>query len=100
MIEMTRCPRHCYCITRVLCKMVFSADDKVLIKTFYQFSGGLVYKLLIKTSSSLLKTMFTQRSRDAITLTWKTRHFRHFTSERYKISKSEVFEKVISAANF
>ena len=39
--------------------------------------------------------MFTQRSRDAITVTSKTRHFRHFTSEHYKVSKSEVFEKVV-----
>jgi len=44
--------------------------------------------------------MFTQRSRDAITATWKTRHFRHFSSEHYKVSKSEVFEKVIPAADF
>ena len=44
--------------------------------------------------------MFTQRSRDTITLTWKTRNFRHFTSEHCKVSKSEVFEKVIPAANF
>ena len=41
--------------------------------------------------------MFTQRSRDAITVTWKTRHFRHFTSEHYKLSKREVVEKVILA---
>ena len=44
--------------------------------------------------------MLTQRSRDAIIVTWKMRHFRHFTSEHYKLSKSEVFEKVIPAANF
>jgi len=43
--------------------------------------------------------MFTQRSRDAITVTWKTRHFRHFTSEHYKVSKNDVFEKVIPAAD-
>jgi len=43
--------------------------------------------------------MFTQRSRDAITVTWKTLHF-HFTSEHYKVSKSEVFEKFIPAADF
>jgi len=42
MIEMTRCPRHCYSVTGALCKMVLSADDKVLIKSLYQFSGGLV----------------------------------------------------------
>jgi len=35
----------------------------------------------------------TQCSRDAITVTWKTRHFRHFTSEHYKVSKIEVFEQ-------
>jgi len=58
------------------------------------------YKLLIKTLSSTLKTMFTQRFRDAITVTWKTRHFNHFTSEHYKVSKSEVFEKVTPAADF
>jgi len=39
------------------------------------------YKLLIKTLSLALKSMFTQRSRDAITVTWKTRHFHQFTSE-------------------
>jgi len=42
--------------------------------------------------------MFTQRSRDAITVTWKTHHFRHFILEHCKVSKSEVFEKVIPAA--
>jgi len=26
----------------------------------------------------------------AITVTWKTRHFRHFTSEQRKVSKSKV----------
>jgi len=41
--------------------------------------------------------MFTQRSCDAITVTC---HFRHFTSEHYKVSKSEVFEKIIPAADF
>jgi len=44
--------------------------------------------------------MFTQRSCDAITVTWKTRHFHHFTSERYKVSKSEVFETIIPPADF
>jgi len=58
------------------------------------------YKLLIKTLSSTLKTMFTQRCRDAVTVTWKMRHFRHFTSEHYKVSKSELFDKVIPAADF
>jgi len=33
-------------------------------------------------------------------MTWKTRHFRHFTSEHYKVSKSEVFEKVKHVADF
>ena len=42
MIEMTCCPRHCYSVKGAMCKMVFSADDKVLIKHLYQFSGGLV----------------------------------------------------------
>jgi len=41
--------------------------------------------------------MFTQHSRDAITVTWKARHF---TSEHYKVSKSEVFGKVIPAGDF
>ena len=41
--------------------------------------------------------MFTQRCRDAIRVTWKTRHF---TSEHYKVSKSKVFEKVITASDF
>jgi len=44
--------------------------------------------------------MFTYRSRDAITVTWKMHHFHHFTSEHYEVSKSEVFEKVLPAANF
>jgi len=57
--------------------MVFSVDDKVLIKSLYQFRGGLV-QTFIKTLSLALKTMFTQRCRNAITVTWKTRHFRHF----------------------
>jgi len=44
--------------------------------------------------------MFTQRSRDAITVIWKMRHFRYFTSEQNKVSKSEVVEKVIPVTNF
>jgi len=32
--------------------------------------------------------------------TWKTRHFRHFTSQHSKVSKSEVVEKVITVADF
>jgi len=55
--------------------MVFSADDKVLINSVADW-----YKFLIQTLSSALKTMFTQRSRDA--------------------SKSDVSEKVIPAADF
>jgi len=58
------------------------------------------YKVLIKTLSSTLKTTFTQRSRDAITVTWTTRHLHRFTSQHYKVSKSEIFEKVIPAADF
>jgi len=27
-------------------------------------------------------------------------HFNHFTSEHYKVSKSKVFEKVITASDF
>jgi len=42
--------------------------------------------------------MFTQCCRDAIT--WKTRHFHHFTSQQNKVSKSEVVEKVIPVADF
>ena len=80
--------------------MVFSADDDVSIKSLYQFSGGLVQTFNKKTLSSTLKTTFTQRSHDAITVTWTTRHFNHFTSEHYKVSNSEVFGKVISAADF
>ena len=38
--------------------------------------------------------MFTQHSRDAIKATWKMRHFRHFTSEHYKLSKSDVLRKL------
>jgi len=44
--------------------------------------------------------MFTLRSRDAIKVTWKTCHFRHLTSEHYRVSKSEIFGKAISAADF
>jgi len=44
--------------------------------------------------------MFTQRCRDAITVTWKTRHFHHLTLEHYEVSKSKVFEKVIPPADF
>ena len=79
--------------------MVFSVDDKVLIKSLYH-SVADWYKLLIKTLSLSLKIMFTQCSRDAITVTWKTRHFRHLTSEHYKVTKTEIFEKVIPAADF
>jgi len=79
--------------------MVFSADDKVLIKSLYH-SVADWYKLLIKTLLSTLKTMFTQCCRDAITVTWTTRHYSSFTSEHYKVSKSEVFVKVIPAADF
>ena len=39
---MTHCSRHCYRVTGALCKNGFSADDKVLIKSLYQFSGRLV----------------------------------------------------------
>jgi len=96
MTEMTRFPRYCYSVTRALCKHGFRANNKVLIINLPLNW----YKVLIKTSSSTLKTVFTQRFRDAITVMWKTRHFRHFTSEHYKVSKSEVFEKVIPAASF
>jgi len=48
--------------------MVFSVDDKVLIKICTK-SVADWYKLLIKTLSLALKTMFTQRCRDAITVT-------------------------------
>jgi len=41
--------------------------------------------------------MYTLRSRDAITVMWTTRYF---TSEHYKVSKSEAYEKVILAADF
>ena len=67
--------------------MVYSADDKVSKVCTNSVADW--YKLLIKTSSLALKTMFTQRSRDAITVTWKTRYCPHFTSEHYKVSKSE-----------
>ena len=42
MTEMTRFLRHCYSVTKSLCKHVFSIDDKVFIESLYQFSGGLV----------------------------------------------------------
>jgi len=44
--------------------------------------------------------LVTQRCRDAITVTCTTRHFRHFTSQHYKVSKSEVLGKVIPAVDF
>jgi len=44
--------------------------------------------------------MFTQHSRDAMTVMRKTHHFHLCNSEHYKVSKSKVFEKVIPAANF
>jgi len=44
--------------------------------------------------------MFTQRCCDAITVMWTMRHLLHFTSEHYKVSKSEVYEKVIPAVDF
>jgi len=94
-----RFPRHCYSVTGTLCKHGLSVNDKVVIKKLYQFSGGLVQTFNQNFIVSS-KTMFTQRSRDAITVTWKTRHFRHFTSEQNKVSKSEVVEKVIPAADF
>jgi len=31
---------------------------------------------------------------------WWIGHFHHFTSEHYKVSKSEVFEKIIPVADF
>jgi len=33
-------------------------------------------------------------------VTWKTRHFRHFTSEQNKVNKSEVVKKVAPVADF
>jgi len=53
------------------------------------------YKLLIKTLSSALKPC----SHNA-PVTWKTRNFRHFTSEQHKLTKSEVVEKIIPVADF
>jgi len=43
------------------------------------------------------KNTFTQRSRDAMTVTWKTHHF---TLEHYKVSKSEIVKNVIAVADF
>ena len=79
--------------------MLFSVDDKVLSNVCTNSVADWC-KRLIETLSSTLKTIFTECSRDAITVTWKTRSLRHFTSEHYKVSKSEVFEKVIRAADF
>jgi len=53
------------------------------------------YKLLIKTLSSTLKTVFTHRCHDAMTVTRKMHHFYHFISEHYKVSKSEVGESLL-----
>ena len=39
-------------------------------------------------------------SRDAITVTWQTRHFRYVTSEQNKVSKSKVVEKVKHVVEF
>ena len=54
---------------------------------------------LASNMSCFTGPLFTQCSHDAITVTWTTRYFNHFTSEHYKVSKSEVFEKVIPAVN-
>jgi len=43
MTQMAHFPSHCYSVTGVLCSnMVFSADDKVLIKSLYQSATELV----------------------------------------------------------
>ena len=55
------------------------------------------YKLFVITLLSALKTMFTQRSHDTITVMWK---MRHFTSEQNTVNKCEVIEKVIPAVDF
>ena len=47
------------------------------------------YKLLIKTLSSALKTIL-HNAPVTLSVTWTTRHFNHFTSEHYKVSKSDV----------
>lgn len=56
--------------------------------------------ILVTLVQPALKAMFTQLSRDAITVTWKTRYFRHLTSQPNKVTKNEVTEKVIPAADF
>jgi len=44
-----------------------------------------------KVTNVTARPLFTQRSRDAITVILK---MRHFTSEHYKVSKSDVFWKM------
>jgi len=55
-----------------------------------------------KLLSALKNHLYTLHtlSRDAIAVTWKTHHFHNFTSKQNKLGKSEVVEKVISAADF
>jgi len=43
---------------------------------------------------------FMARIREEEEVMWKAHHFRHFTSQHCKVSKSEVFEKVTPAADF
>jgi len=80
--------------------MVFRADDKVLIKSLYQSAIELVqtfdYNFIVSTKNHVYTTLPWRY----ITVTWKTRHFRRFTSEQNKVIKSVVIEKVIPAAVF
>jgi len=50
--------------------------------------------------SAIAELLVTQRCRDTRTVTWTTRHYNHFNSEHYKVSNSDVFGKVIAAADF
>ena len=74
-------------------------NSHINYRALYPFNW---YKLLIKTLSSALITIFTQRSRDAVTVMWKTRqyHFHHFTSEQNEVSKNEVIWQSYTCSRF
>ena len=86
-VSMTRCFK---CMADVANRVVLYActflrfvqpllgNSHINYRALYPFNW---YKLLIKTLSLALITIFTQRSRDAVTVMWKTRqyHFHHFT---------------------
>ena len=99
MTEMTRFPRHFIASWGRCVNMVFRANDKVLIKSLYQSATELVQtfdkNFIVNTKKHVYTTLPWRYNSDV-----ENRHFRHFTSKHYKVSKSEVLEKVIPAADF